>query len=51
MDPYSISECKSCPHNAFCPGGSKLIISLGYWRVSNITYDIIDCHYFSEYCL
>ncbi|CDW78461.1 UNKNOWN [Stylonychia lemnae] len=36
-------ECKECPDNAECPGGSRIIVESGFWRSSNQSSTILQC--------
>jgi len=43
---YSLSitdtKCYSCPLNAFCPGGEKIEVEVGFWRLKN-SINIYEC--------
>lgn len=38
------SECKLCPKNSYCPGGSIMIIDENYWSSSNQSSNIYRCY-------
>jgi hypothetical protein len=42
--------CQSCPRHASCPGGNKINVDPGYWRVDEMSSDIIECLY-AEACI
>lgn len=45
-DPY----CSICPPNAFCPGGSAFSVNPHYWRISEVSSQVLPCP-LKPYCL
>ena len=42
-DPYQFKDCKRCPENAECPGGSKIVPLPSFWRYDMMTTKILKC--------
>lgn len=37
------SVCSACPDNAVCPGGNVLDVDVNYWRISQMSSNILAC--------
>ena len=52
---YSIDtkdqECKSCPLNAQCEGGDRIIVNEGFWRKNINSINIYKCNPISNPCI
>jgi hypothetical protein len=42
FDPAA-TECLLCPEDAFCPGGSVMDVSGGFWRQTQLSHDVLAC--------
>lgn len=47
----SNKNCKTCPREAHCDGGTSFKLDPGYWRATNISEEIYQCNIFTEACL
>ena len=43
-------HCSICPPNAFCPGGSAFSVNPHYWRISEVSSQVLPCP-LKPYCL
>jgi len=44
-------HCRNCPRNAYCPGGSYILVEEKFWSSSNQTDTIHDCEDYSHFCM
>jgi hypothetical protein len=42
FDPTATS-CRECPDDAYCPGGSVMDLSAGFWRQTQLSHDVLAC--------
>jgi len=51
QNPHLSENCENCPTSASCDGGTSINLFPGYWRISNLTDQIVDCEQFAQFCL
>lgn len=42
FDPTA-TECRECPEDAYCPGGSVMDLNSGFWRQTQLSHDVLAC--------
>ena len=45
------TNCKKCPDGALCKGKAELVVSDGFWRLSNFSDNVIDCQLSKSNCI